>query len=283
MWRIKKMRDWPLVRVSGVEGIAMDLSQMRVLLVEASLTQQRIIKARLMELGVQYVTYAQSGQEALLAIRQGSPDLVISNMYLSDMTGTELLHEIRLDTETQATPFILISGERNWHLLDGIRQAGCVAILPKPFELNELKYALTATANFHHKQSLSLSSYCVDDLNVLVVDDSKMARNHMMRVLRSMGVDRLTEAANGVEATQYLSKHYFDLVVTDYNMPEMDGEKLTAYIRENSAQQTIPIIMVTSEESESRLSAVMQSGVSAICDKPFDPNTVRALLEEVLS
>lgn len=53
----------------------------------------------------------------------------------------------------------------------------------------------------------------------------------------------------------------FDLVVTDYNMPEMDGENLTRFIRERSSQRSIPVLMVTSEGALSRLSAVQQAGM----------------------
>ena len=66
-------------------------------------------------------------------------------------------------------------------------------------------------------------------------------------------------------------------------MPEMDGEALTRYIRENSTQRSIPVLMVTSEESESRLSAVQQAGVSGICDKPFEPETVKRIIHGMLA
>jgi len=98
-----------------------------------------------------------------------------------------------------------------------------------------------------------------------------------------MGLDNIDEAVNGLEAVELLSNNLFDLVVTDYNMPEMDGRELSAYIREQSTQQSIPIIMVTSEQNDSRLAAVQQAGVSAICDKPFEPENVRQLIKQLIS
>ena len=74
-----------------------------------------------------------------------------------------------------------------------------------------------------------------------------------------------------------------DLVVTDYNMPEMDGRQLVEYIRQQSWQRSVPILMVTSEQSFSRLAAVEEAGVSGICDKPFEPGTIRRLLQRILS
>jgi len=80
-----------------------------------------------------------------------------------------------------------------------------------------------------------------------------------------------------------IQQQYFDLVVTDYNMPEMDGRELTEYIRTQSWQSSVPILMVSSESNESRLAAVTQAGVSGVCDKPFEPAMVRGLLQKMLS
>ncbi len=73
-----------------------------------------------------------------------------------------------------------------------------------------------------------------------------------------------------------------DLVVTDYNMPEMDGRGLVDYIRTKSWQNSVPILMVTSESDEGRLAAIEEAGVSGICDKPFEPDIVKALLTKIL-
>jgi two-component system chemotaxis response regulator CheY len=65
-------------------------------------------------------------------------------------------------------------------------------------------------------------------------------------------------------------------------MPEMDGQQLVDFIRNSSSQPSLPIIMVTSESDESRLAGIQKSGVSAICDKPFEPITLKRYLEKLL-
>jgi len=76
----------------------------------------------------------------------------------------------------------------------------------------------------------------------------------------------------------------FDLVVTDYNMPEMDGRELSEFIRFNPETSHIPIIMVTSEAANSlHMANIQQTGVNALCDKPFEPNEVRTMLAALLS
>ena len=63
----------------------------------------------------------------------------------------------------------------------------------------------------------------------------------------------------------------------------MDGKELTKYVREQSQQKTIPILMVTSEATHSHLAGVKQAGVSALCDKTFEPKEVKSLIRKILS
>jgi two-component system chemotaxis response regulator CheY len=101
-------------------------------------------------------------------------------------------------------------------------------------------------------------------------------------VLANLGIQHFTEAENGKQAVGIIDQHFFDLVVTDYNMPEMDGRELTEYIRTQSWQSTVPILMVSSESNQSRLAAVEQAGVSGVCDKPFESAMVKGLLQKML-
>jgi two-component system chemotaxis response regulator CheY len=119
-------------------------------------------------------------------------------------------------------------------------------------------------------------------LRVLLVDDSRNARHFIRRVLENLGLRHFVEAENGREAVVHLDSTMFDLIVTDYNMPEMDGLALVDYVRRQSWQATVPILMVTSESDQGRLAAVEQSGVSGICDKPFEPSVIRGLLRQAL-
>jgi len=66
-------------------------------------------------------------------------------------------------------------------------------------------------------------------------------------------------------------------------MPQMDGKALIEYIRNNSNQGSVPVLMVTSEGNMNNLAAVEQAGVSGICDKPFETDTVRAMIQNMLS
>jgi len=260
-----------------------DLNDLNVLIVEPSKTQQRIIERELNSLSIDKIDSVSTAEEALHYIQEGAPDLILSAYYLSDMTGNELLHSLREDKSKQGICFVLVSSVTDIRQLDAVRQAGVVAILPKPFAAQDLEFALKSTLSHLNPEDISLESTDIDDLRILLVDDSALARKHIKRTLTSMGLDNVTEAENGIEAVSILSESLFDLIVTDYNMPEMDGRELSAYIREQSNQSSVPIIMVTSEQNSSRLAAVQQAGVSAICNKPFEPESVRQLIQQLIN
>ncbi len=259
------------------------LSELYVLLVEPSGTQAKIITKELKAAGIAHSESASDGQSALKYLHQYHPDLVISSMYLPDMTGSDLVHSIRDDEELEDIAFMLISSETGFEQIDPIRQAGVSAILPKPFASHQLKRALLNTLDILKSSEMEFDEINAEDLKVLVVDDSKMARNHIKRVLGGLGISQFTEADDGSTAIPLIENTFFDFIVTDYNMPEMDGKALIEYIRQNSNQQSVPVLMVTSEGNRNSLAAVEQAGVSGICDKPFETDTVREFIYQMMS
>jgi two-component system chemotaxis response regulator CheY len=259
------------------------VDQIYVLLVEPSKAQQRIITGYLADMGVKNHSALTTAGEALVAMRTHRPDLVISAMHLSDMTGTDLVQAMRADAQLQSIPYMLISSETHYRYLEPIRQAGVIAILRKPFRREQLKKAVESTVHYLDPGEIATEGFCGEELNVLVVDDSPLARKHITRVLSNMGIVNVTHAENGEQALELVTQNYFDLVVTDYNMPVMDGQELVEHIRNGSAQASVPILMVSSESDESRLASVQQAGVSAVCDKPFDSQTVKQLIEKIVA
>jgi two-component system chemotaxis response regulator CheY len=264
---------------------AISTSELSVFLVEPSSLQARIVKKYLSDLGVLNTQVFQDGTSALAAMRKQQPELTISSMYLDDMSGSKLVEVMRADQTLAGIAFILISSEDNPLYLDPVRQSGACAILTKPFELENLRTVLFTTLDYINLGSLALDkdSFDVENLHVLVVDDSSSARAYLIRVLKNIGIKSITEAENGKRGSEIIEGHSFDLVITDYNMPEMDGGELVEFIRNKSWQNTLPIVMITSERDEKRLDAVRQSGVTAICDKPFDPSQIKNLIEQIFT
>lgn len=260
------------------------LSELNVLLIEPSDTQRKIISSLLIKENVGEVDSVSTLAEAKSALRAHGSDVVVSAMYFADGTGLDLLKHIKGEEETASIPFMLVSSENRVAKLEEFKQAGVAAILPKPFEPLHLSRALNATLDLINTEELDLDLFDVEDVRVLLVDDSRLARNHIRRVLEGMGLKKIQEAENGAMALTYLKDNVYELVVTDYNMPEMDGRELSEFIRFNPQTAHIPIIMVTSEAADSaHMANIQQTGVNALCDKPFEATEVRRMLATLLS
>lgn len=260
----------------------MSIGQLDILLVEPSSTQHKIIDDYLHQLGAQHLHWVDNGEQALAQMHQHQTDLLISAMHLPDMSGTELIQRMRADDALLDVAFILISSETRIRYLEPLRQAGVMAILPKPFNLEQLRRALLATLDYLQPDPLELKQFSADELRVLIVDDSFTSRRIVRQMLERMGIEQFAEAENGQQAIELIENQFFDLVVTDYNMPKMDGEQLSRFIRNQSTQQSVPVVMVTSETDTNRLAGIARSGVSAIFDKPFTVDNLRATIERVL-
>ncbi len=264
-------------------SINTSLSDLQVVVVEPSSMQAHLVERMLAKLGVGKVLRVASGADALASLcGLGEGAVVVSSLYLPDMAGTELVGAMRADKGLEDVPFILVSSETRPQVLDPVRQSGACSIVAKPFTAEQLARALYAAADYLTPPT-DLDIAEVEQLRVLLVDDSYASRHHLRRLLEELNIDRITEAVNGREAVQCLQTTMVDLVITDYNMPEMDGRELTEYIRNQSWQNTVPILMITSEQNQGRLAAVEKAGVSAICDKPFDATSIRQLIVDAVS
>lgn len=262
--------------------MSITIKDLSVLLVEPSSAQHRIIESYFGELGVTNIRWVQTGTEALHCLDRDNLHLVVSAMHLEDMTGTDLVLKIRTGDVQRNTPFMLISSETHYRYLEPIRQAGVIATLPKPFNQAQLEKSIYAVLDFLDPEELDLSEVHLEDFKVLLVDDSETSRRHVRNLLKKMGLENIDEVCNGNEALQSIESNFYDLIVTDYNMPEMDGKELVEFIRSESRQSSVPILMISCEHDERRLAAVRQAGVSAICDKPFDPSDIKRMIERIV-
>ncbi len=256
-------------------------SDLNILLVEPSSVQRKIIRKELTKERVEAIDEADCVDAAKKRIHAVRPDLVICSLYLPDGSAMDLLKDIRQNPETTDLPFMLVSSETRHSQLDQFKQSGVIAILPKPFSHEHLATAINSTLDILSHDELDLEYYDPASLRVLVVDDSRMARKVITKVLGNLGINHITQATDGSEAITLLPQG-FDLIVTDYNMPEVNGLELAEHIRNSTDYSHLPILMVTSESTHAHLSNVAKSGVNAMADKPFEPSVVKQLLARIL-
>jgi two-component system chemotaxis response regulator CheY len=251
----------------------------RVVLVEPSRTQSAIIRKYLQAGGVQHVLAVASGQEALKAVQTECPDTIVSALYLSDMTGVQLAKQVREKSKTAAPGFVLISTEAESKEAGTLSGCDQTVLLNKPFTPEQLIGALRAVSPMAPPPSATAER---GKLRVLIVDDSAAARLHARSVLQGLGLAQFVEAADGAQAVAAVARETFDLIVTDYNMPFLDGRGLVGYLKQNPATASIPIILVTTEQDPAKLEAVRQLGVAAICDKSFPPEVIQKIIDQLV-
>lgn len=244
--------------------------------------QRKLIIAALERQGVNDIEEFDSATPALKRMEIITPDLVVSSMHLPDMTGTNLLHSMRQESRLQEVTFLLISSETHYRYLEPIRQSGSIAILPKPFTEEDLARALASTLAYIDAQHED-GDEDFEFLRVLIADDSRMSRRYVKQILESIGVQDITETENGAQALAQLNEREFDLVISDYNMPEVDGRELVEHIRSESKHTSIPILMITSEQNEANLAAIQNAGVSALCNKPLAFEGLRGLIHRLIA
>lgn len=108
-------------------------------------------------------------------------------------------------------------------------------------------------------------------IRVLVVDDSRLIRRVIGKVIRQTGidVDETLEAGNGQEALDIIARQPVDLVLSNINMPRMDGIQMLTQLRQMQGKQDLPVIMVTTESTESTINQALELGASGYIIKPF--------------
>lgn len=119
-------------------------------------------------------------------------------------------------------------------------------------------------------------------MRFLVVDDSSTMRRIIINTLNKLGYTECREAGNGKEGLDALTANPVDIVITDWNMPEMSGVEFARAVRANDATKAVPILMVTTNAAEGDIVEALKAGVSNYVVKPFTPATIKEKIESVL-
>ncbi|MCP4992635.1 MAG: response regulator [Gammaproteobacteria bacterium] len=119
-------------------------------------------------------------------------------------------------------------------------------------------------------------------VSILAVDDSASMRQMIAFTLKGAG-HRVTEASDGVEALGFAKSEEFDLVITDVNMPNMDGITLIAELRKLSNFRFTPLLMLTTESSPDKKQQGKEAGATGWIVKPFNPDQLLATIKKVLN
>jgi serine/threonine protein kinase/CheY-like chemotaxis protein len=252
-----------------------------VLVVEPSRVQAAIIKGFLQDHALEVLGTAANGKDAIAAVHSLRPRAVISAMQLPDIEGVALAEQIRSAMKVDAPGFVLITSETEDAASSELKKLNRVQSLVKPFTAEQLIEALNLVTGVSTDLSPPKRKTDRSQLLVLIVDDSSTARMRVRSVLQELGFQRFLEDPDGAHAIVTAARESCDLIVTDYNMPLMDGRALVSYLKQNPATSAIPIVMVTTETEPRVLDPVRKLGVVAVIEKAFPAAVVGPLLNSL--
>lgn len=119
--------------------------------------------------------------------------------------------------------------------------------------------------------------------NILIVEDSETTRSLIRAVIEEIKDFNIIEAASGFEALKMLPQEKFNLIITDINMPDINGLELIRFVKTNPLYKDIPLIIVTTERGEEDRKKGMSLGASAYITKPFKADELKEAIKRVLN
>lgn len=122
----------------------------------------------------------------------------------------------------------------------------------------------------------------MSDIKVLFVEDSPTMRRIIKNSLNSIGFTDVIEAEHGLDALEKIEGEDIGLVLTDWNMPEMNGEELVKKLRETDEHKSTPIVMITTRGMKEDVMTAVKLGVNGYLVKPFTPDILKKKINEIL-
>lgn len=212
---------------------------------------------------------------ALLEIMEWQPDLIISGVEIGNITGFDLCVLLKMIPKFASKPFIILSSKAPEGLSEKTNEVGADLYLEKkPAALVGIKDKILALLPTGQDPIHT-------DIKTLLVDDSSIIRHMMTNMLKGIGIQHVEHARNGAEALNILKKEKFDLLITDYHMPEMDGPALINAVRQKWSGKILPIIVATAMEDSKVGHEFRNVDIQAKLTKPISVHHLRETIVRI--
>jgi response regulator RpfG family c-di-GMP phosphodiesterase len=244
----------------------------KILIIDDSAIIRRALKQQLEQFGA-LVSQAEDGQQGLEAAHASPFDLIISDVEMPYLDGFGLCERLKGDPITRGIPVIILS------TLDSNRD------IERGFQVGAAAYVSKAEAQLHLnetiKRVLEKSRFQRNRL-VLVVDDSSTIRRLVGEALEEAGF-QVTAAENGKQAMKMIEGRRPDLIISDIDMPEMNGIELCKAVHRDPILAAIPFVIMSSNNDRSIMRRLLQWGAASYLVKPFNMEQIVILVERLLS
>lgn len=220
--------------------------------------------------GTYELVSAYDGEEGFRKALEVSPDLIISDIDMPRMNGFEMCRRVKETEAVQNVPILILSARGASVDLERGFAVGANDYLTKPVDEDELRSRVALMLGGESQREL-----------VLVVEDSMVQRNLIVQGMAQQGFE-VVAAENGRQGLDMAFERTPDLVVTDLEMPVMDGMELTRQLKRDETLRDVPVVMLTAYDSEQERDKGLRSGVSAYLGKPFSADKIVVIVEKLL-
>ncbi len=244
----------------------------RILVVDDSAAMRHALVRTLRHLNPR-IDQAENGQVGLEMAHRNSYDLVITDVDMPLMDGFTLCNALKSSPEINGVPVIILSSHDKDTDIEHGFEVGASAYVSKTNAQQQLPHVV---------ESMLQKVTLLRKRLIMVVDDSRIIINVIQKGLHKEGFEVLT-AANGREALDLLNSHEPDLIISDLNMPVMDGLAFCKTVRTLPHFSGIPFIAMSSESDRYRMRQMLQSGAATYIVKPFNVEQLIIMVERLLS
>ncbi len=250
----------------------------RIVVAEDSRLQRRTWAGALRSEGYDVIE-AEDGRLGLEAVCRERPDLLLTDVEMPHMTGYELCAAVKSDPDVSATPVVILTTLGGFEEIRRGFEAGASDYLVKPREGERESFLDLLLDRVH---TILSGEGIVRRGSVLVVDDSNLTRSLVQTAVEKAGF-QVTPAASGEEALEVLAGQSFDLMITDVEMPGMNGMELSHRVRNDPRTEDLPILVLTASRDRSHREMGRGIGVDGYLTKPFSHEKLVVALENALN
>ena len=246
------------------------MPEAKVMIITDPYVGKGLLKNTLNQIGYTSIVEAESGVDALGKIAKEDFNLIISDWNMDENDGTKFIQLVKDSDITARIPIILVTNETTkGQAQEALKAAkiGANNYIIRPFTAEALK----------EKIEKVISGY-----KIMIIDDSSTTRKVITNILGQIGHKDVLEAENGIDALAKLAQNKVDLILCDWNMPNMNGLQFVRSLRSMKAYGNIPILMVTTNAAKEEIVLALQAGASDYVAKPFTPQVIQQKIGKLL-
>ena len=252
------------------------MAKKKILIIDHATSYAKLVESCLQHDSLEIEMVSQADL-ALLKIIEWRPDLLITSVEVGNIDGFDLCLILRMIPDFAGMPIILMSSHAGDPTLKKALSVGADYYVAKDGDFRKNIQAGLEKLLLQPEKPVKRPREKRELKTVLVVDDSKTMRRIIGNILKSIGINRIIEASNGAQGLMELDQNTVDMVISDWNMPKMNGGEFIKHIRANPAFNDLYFVLVTAEGAE-EIEDTLQAGADGYLNKPFNIESLETLV-----